>query len=262
MSKPKLLWKYVKYRIRSKTNYDVHSPFLFEFINSVLNDEKNYYAFEEIEFIRQQMLTDTSVITVEDFGAGSKKNKSNIRQVSAIAKNTLITPKFGKLLFRIANYYQTKNIIELGTSLGISTLYLSKAVENAKVITLEGSSEIANIASINFKKTKTDNVTLLTGEFSQKLPLALTLLKKIDLAFIDGNHRKQPTLDYFSLLLTHIDENSIIVFDDIHWSDEMEEAWNIIKAHSAVSLSIDLFFKGIIFFRKDFHRKQNFQISF
>ncbi|MFI5172406.1 MAG: O-methyltransferase [Chitinophagales bacterium] len=262
MSRMKLLWKYFNYLIFSSTKYDVHSPFLFEFIDSVLNSERQYYAFSHIEILRKNLLADNGKIRVEDFGAGSKKNKTIERRVCDIAKNTLITPKSGQFLFRMADHYQCNKILELGTSLGISTLYLAKAVEHAEIVTLEGSKEIAAIAERNFTTMRAENIKLLTGEFSQTLPLAFQLLKNIDLAFIDGNHRKDPTLDYYSRIIQFTNENSILVFDDIHWSDEMEEAWNIIKSYDEVTLSIDLFFKGIVFFRKDFHEKQHFVIRF
>ncbi len=262
MSNLQSILKYLRYRLSAFTSYDVHSPFVFHFINDVLKDDRYFTAFEEIEFIRRQLYADKSIIHVDDFGAGSKKIKSSDRSVSDIAKANLIAPKFGQLLFRIVNYRQPKHILELGTSLGISTLYLSKANLSSSVITLEGSNSIANIANNIFKKVNAQNIQLITGEFSSSLPGALEKLKTVDLAFIDGNHRKEATLHYFNEILEYTTERSILIFDDIHWSNEMEKAWREIKRHKRVRLSVDLFYKGLIFFNHDFHEPQHFTLKY
>ena len=257
-----IIWKYIIYRFSAKTEYDIHSPFIFDLIEHVLHDKRDYYIFEEIEELRKQLLLIDTELQVEDFGAGSRKSNLPKRRISAIAKNTLITPKFGKLLFHLAEHYQCTRILELGTSLGISTMYLAGASANSQIITLEGSPEIASCASRNFEKLHCNNIRIITGEFSQTLPEALRILEKTDLAFIDGNHRKQPTIDYFEQILPSCHEHSILVFDDIHWSREMEEAWNHIKVHPKVMLSVDLFFKGILFFNKDLHQKTDLTLLF
>ena len=200
-------------------------------------------------------------IEVEDFGAGSTVLKTKTRSIKNIATSSLKPKKYSQLLFRIINYYQHKNIAELGTSFGITTCYLAIA-DNTTVTTLEGSKNIANIAQQNFKELGLKNVALIVGEFEKTLQPFLAQNRIIDLAFIDGNHRKLPTLHYFEQMLLHVNENSFLVFDDIHWSKEMEEAWEIIKNHKAVTLSIDLFFIGIVFFKKDFKVKQHFSIRF
>ena len=261
MDKFAMIWKYLKYRWKAKTEYDVHSPFLFDFIEHVLKDTRDYYIFEEIEQLRNQLLVIDTTLEVVDFGAGSKKSRDPQRKISTIAKNTLIAPKFGKLLFYLVEYYNSKTILELGTSLGISTLYLAGANHNSKIITLEGSPAIAAFAKQNFERVKLNNIEILTGEFSQTLPKALVSLGKIDLAFIDGNHRREPTISYFEQILPYCHEHSILIFDDIHWSAEMEEAWNHIIKDKKVRLSVDLFFKGIVFLNTDLHEKMDVTIQ-
>lgn len=262
MDKIAIIWKYLKYRWRAKTAYDVHSPFLFDFIEHVLKNDRDYYIFEEIEELRNQLIHIETELNVIDYGAGSKKGSDPRRKISTIAKNTLITPKFGRLLFYLAEHYGSKNILELGTSLGISTLYLAGAKRNANIISLEGSPEIANFAKQNFARLHIDQIEIMTGEFSQTLPLALKKLRIIDLAFIDGNHRREPTIRYFEEILPFCHDHSILVFDDIHWSTEMEEAWNHIIKDKRVSLSIDLFFKGIVFLNTDIHEKTNVTVLY
>ncbi len=239
----------------------MHSPFVFDFIKFVLNDKTIYPIYAEVERMRTVLLCNNESIEVEDFGAGSSLIKTKKRIVKDIASSSLKPKKYSQLLFRIIKYYNKRNILELGTSLGITTAYLS-SVDDAKVTTMEGSQNIANIAKQNFNKLKRENICLTIGEFGKTLPTYLQSNKNIDLAFIDGNHRKNPTIEYFKQLLPNIDEETFLIFDDIHWSKEMEEAWEYIKKHTAVTLSIDLFFIGIVFFKKDFKVKQHFTIRF
>lgn len=199
---------------------------------------------------------------IEDFGAGSRVDSHKQRKVSAIAKAALKPKKFGQLLYRIVKYYQPKTILELGTSLGITTSYLASGNTYAKVITMEGAASVANVARKNFTSLDLKNIELVEGNFDITLPSVIQRKDVIDLAFIDGNHRKEPTLNYFNQLLSKTNEQSILIFDDIHWSEEMEEAWNEIKQHASVTLTIDLFFIGLVFFRKENKVKQHFEVRF
>lgn len=242
--------------------HGIHSPFVFDFIIHVLNDRKKYDCYEKIEPLRQQLLHDNSIIEVEDFGAGSAVIPSDRRKIKAIAKSSLKNKKFAKLLFRIVHYYKPETIIELGTSFGITTCYLACANKNSEIYTFEGSKEIAKIARRNFDKADFKNINLVQGNFDKTFLDALDKIKKVDFAFVDGNHRKKPTLDYFSHLQKKSLPGSIFIFDDIHWSSEMEAAWKQIQQHDSVTLTIDLFFIGLVFFNPDFKVKQHFIIRF
>ena len=255
--------KYLHYYLTASNGkgHGVHSPFVFDFIKNVLNDKKNYECYHSIENLRKELLRDKRVIDVEDFGAGSLAVPNKEKKVSDIARSFLKPKKFAQLLFRIVQYYKPHNIVELGTSLGITTAYLG-ANKTSEVYTLEGSKNTAAIAQENFQKPGLQNVKIIQGNFDDILPLLLSQLQKLDLAFIDGNHRKEPTLKYFQQLLQRSTGESIFIFDDIHWSAEMEEAWKEIQQHPSVTLTIDLFFIGLIFFKKDFKAKQHFMIRF
>lgn len=256
--------KYLKYYITASNGkgHGVHSPFVFDFVKFVLNDKKQYTSYKEIEAVRAQLLTNKKSIEVEDFGAGSSIIKTNTRVVSKIAASSLKPKKFAQLLYRMVACYKPQTIVELGTSFGITSSYLAKGNEQSQLYTLEGATEIANIAQQNFTALQIKNIHLLQGDFAKTLPALFSSLNKIDFAFVDGNHRKEPTLKYFEDLLKLSHANTILVFDDIHWSEEMEAAWESIKQHDAVTLSIDLFFIGIVFLRKDFKAKQHFSIRF
>jgi predicted O-methyltransferase YrrM len=160
------------------------------------------------------------------------------------------------------DYYGPKQIIELGTSLGITTAYLASANPDAKVTTFEGSSAIAQLARQNHQLLGLTNIDLIEGNFNEQLPRWLAQNKSVDFAFIDGNHAFKPTMAYFESLLAVVQDHTVLVFDDIHWSEEMEEAWAQISAHPTVTLSIDLFFIGVVFFRKEFAQKQQVSIRF
>jgi predicted O-methyltransferase YrrM len=256
--------KYIGYYLKAKNGrgHGIHSPFVFNFVSEVLNDGGAYYCYGPIESARTQYLQNFNTITVQDFGAGSRTAATKRRSIGSIAATALKPKKYGQLLFRMANHYQCRHIMELGTSLGITTSYLAAASAAASVVTMEGAPEVAALAQAHFKGMALKNVTLLQGNFDETLPQALRQMPLPDLVYVDGNHRKAPTLRYFQALLPTVQDHTIVVFDDIHWSEDMEAAWESIKADEAVTLSIDLFFIGIVFFSRNFKAKQHFTIRF
>ena len=241
--------------------HGIHSPFIFDFIKNVLNDRKMSSVEKKVEDLRRELVKDKTLLTIEDYGAGSS-SRSNQRTVGSIARRAVKPEKYARLLYRIAKYYHPQTIVELGTSLGLTTSYLSLSNPSSAVFTLEGSGAIANIAKRHFKTLDLENIRLIEGNFDYTLPSVIDQLSSVDFAFIDGNHRLEPTKNYFRWLSAKAGNDSIFIFDDIHWSKEMEQAWNHILGDPAVTCSIDLFFTGIIFFRKEFIQKQHFKIRF
>jgi predicted O-methyltransferase YrrM len=256
--------KYLNYYLTASNSkgHGVHSPFVFEFIKFILKDKTKYDVYSTIEKQRQVLLNDKTVIEVEDFGAGSTVIKTKQRIVKDIAASSLKPKKYSQLLFRMIQFYNKKNILELGTSFGITTCYLASAKNNPYVTSMEGSQSIANIAQQSFDALQLKNIKIIRGNFEKTLSPFLENTSTIDFAFLDGNHRKIPTLQYFEQILSKSTEETIFVFDDIHWSKEMEKAWGEIKIHPSVTLTIDLFFIGIVFLKKDFKVKQHFSIRF
>jgi predicted O-methyltransferase YrrM len=257
-------FKYLRYYLTASNNrgHGIHSPFVFEFITKVLNDKTKYPAYREAEGLRQELLKNQTIIQVNDLGAGSTVSKTGQRTIASIAKNAAKPEKFGQLLYRIVQYYQPKTILELGTSLGITTSYMAKANPHANVITLEGAKEILALAKKNFEYLQLQNIEICEGNFDNTLSPVISGLASVDLSFIDGNHRLEPTIRYFETILPKTHNFSIIILDDIHWSREMEQAWKYCKDHSTVTLSIDLFFIGILIFRKEIREKQHFTVRF
>jgi len=259
-----LAFKYLNYwrKASNGKGHGVHSPFVFAFITKVLNGSKDASVYSAIESVRSQLLNDNSVIEVEDFGAGSRVIGTKQRVVKQIAKTSLKPKKYSQLLNRIVQYYQPKTILEIGTSLGITTAYLAKAKTDSAVATMEGARAIASIAQQNFQTLKLNNIKQVLGNFDETLPSTLAQINTIDLAFIDGNHRYEPTINYFQQILTKSNNNTLIILDDIYWSEEMEKAWQFVKAHPRTRLTIDLFAIGIVVLRPEILHKQHFSIRY
>jgi predicted O-methyltransferase YrrM len=253
--------RYIKYFFTAKNKHSAQAPFLYEFITKVLNRNSDDENCKIIEELRKELCKSDQTIKISDFGAGSHVNNSKHRKIKDIAKNSAKNSKFGKLLYRITQFYKPKNILELGTSLGISTLYLSKARESSKVYTFEGCIETSKIAQQNFDKMVTVNTNIILGDFQNTLQKKLKEIKTIDLAFIDGNHQKEPTILYFRECLKYAKNDTIFIFDDIHWSNGMESAWNYIKSRKETTLTIDLFYLGIVFVKSELS-KENYIIRF
>ena len=256
-----MLKYFVKFLLSSKNEHALHSPFVFELYTKVIIAKTKNSIFIEIENLRKKLLRNKTVIEITDFGAGSRIYKTNQREIRQIAKSAEKKPKFGKLLFRLIQWFKPATIFDLGTSLGITTIYESKAYRDARVTTFEGCPATAAIAQKNFEASNCQNIEVVVGNIDETLPKAISQIEQLDFAFFDANHRYQPTVNYFEMCLQKATEESVFVFDDIHWSDEMHEAWQYIKNHSQVMISIDLFFVGLVFFRKN-QPKQDFVLRF
>ena len=260
----RLVQKYIRYYLHGANSkgHGIHSPFVFDFVLHVLNNKSGYFPLSCIHSLRERMKKDMEMLSIEDHGAGSRVANSKSRTVSKLAKTAVKPAKYGEMFYRLVRHYQPQLIVELGTSLGITTSYLASAQPNGQVITIEGSKAIHERASKNFEELSMRNIKALHGNFDHVLPEVLKELPYVDLAYIDGNHRYEPTLHYFHQLLAKVSNHSILVFDDIHWSTEMEQAWHYIKQHKRVTATIDVFFLGFVFFRNEFKSQQHFTIRF
>ena len=252
MSRLKSIYKYFNHFItaRNTGGHGVHSPFMFQFTRYVLQENHPFYIFDSIEKLRQSLEKDDRILNVTDFGTGIDRK----RKVSDIAKKSLKSARESQLLFRIANYIKAGNFLELGTSLGVTTLYLGSLSPRMKCVTLEGCPQIASVAKENFKKLNLKNIELVVGNIDVTLSNVLASMPQLDMAFIDANHRSKAVLEYFALCLPNVHKDTIVIIDDIYWSDDMELAWQTIKDHPRVTSSIDLFHMGIIFFNTDVNK--------
>jgi len=250
---------YLKFLWNSKNEHGVHSPFVFNLLTKCFYDKKSKPEYLILKKYRKSLLDNKKFIDVTDFGAGSKVFKSNRRQISKIASTAGISAKRAELLFRVTNYFQPKNILEIGTSLGLATSALALGNQKAKIITLEGCPQTATVAKNHLENFDCKNVDTIITEFENFLVSTNLQSTDYDLVYFDGNHSKKATLAYFDLLLTTVTNDSVWIFDDIHWSLEMEEAWNEIKNHPRVTVTIDTFQWGFVFFRYE-QEKEHFVI--
>ncbi|GAA4369838.1 class I SAM-dependent methyltransferase [Hymenobacter saemangeumensis] len=252
------LLAYLRFWLRSGNEHGLHSPFVFTVYATVVRHTGTFAAYERVEKRRQQLLSSDTVISVADFGAGSHTGAGRQRRVADIARTAAKPPRLAQLLFRLANHFRPATILELGTSLGLTTSYLAAADSRSRVVTFEGCPNTAAIARETFAALNLRNIELVEGNLDYTLPPTLAALgQPLDFVFFDGNHRYEPTLRYFELCLAHRTDNSVFILDDIHWSADMERAWEAIKAHPDVMLTVDLFYIGLVFFRKN-QPKQHF----
>lgn len=256
-----LLKSYIGHRLQAKTRHGVHSPFVYHLLDKIIYNFNTQNNYQPIEHLRKNLLTDDREITITDLGAGSLVNTNKTKKVKQLAKNALKPKKLAQLIYRLANDNHPTNIIELGTCLGLTTSYLAKAAPQARVISIEGCPQTAEIARKNFKALNINNIDLLVGDFDVILPDIIKKTDPLDLVFVDGNHRKEATLNYFKWCLPKVNENTLLIFDDIYWSKGMKEAWEEIKQHPQVTVTVDLFWIGLVYFKKG-QAKENFKVKF
>ncbi|QTD37784.1 class I SAM-dependent methyltransferase [Polaribacter batillariae] len=254
---PNIAIKYFIFLLKSTNQHGVHSPFVYNLVTKCFYKKtaKSFWAY--FLSVKQYLLENKQTIKVTDFGSGSRVFKTNKRKVSKIAKVAGISNKKAKLLIRIANYFKPENSLEIGTSLGLATTAIKIGHKHAKITTLEGCPETSKIAN-KLLTNHFKNIHFVTGDFKKTLPKAVKN-NKYDFIYFDGNHTKKSTLDYFKTCLETIHNNTIWIFDDIYWSSEMQEAWAEIKNHPSVTVTIDVFYWGIVFFRKE-QEKEHFKI--
>lgn len=244
-------------RARYRKGHWVHSPFTFSTLNNVIFEQTPYYNFASIENLRQKLLHDKSPIALKTIGTSKAKNTTVAKEV----KNSAKSPRLAQLLQRLCVSNESQYIVELGTNLGISTAYLASNNSKSTVYSLEGQPELCKLAKANFQKLNINNINILEGDIDNTLPQLINKIPQIDLLFIDANHQYQATINYYNLAKSKIHKNSIIIFDDIHWSQGMQQAWNEIRQDPDIRLSIDIFHMGIVWFNTDIP-KQHYIVAF
>ncbi len=254
-------WKYILYFFSAKTRYDIHSPFVFGLVSRVIHDKSDKPVFHQIEGIRKKLARDHSRIEVRDFGAGFSGKKFKSLSIGFITKNSSKTAKYGRLLHRLTAFLKPSTMLELGTSVGLSTMYQATGAPAARMVTMEGCPNTGAIATRNFTELGLTNIELINGDFETTLPEFLAQSPVLEFVFIDGNHRKEAVLYYFNLCLEKSGSQTCLVIDDIYWSPGMQEAWLQIKENPRVSVTIDLFMMGIVFLNPELS-KEDFIIRF
>jgi predicted O-methyltransferase YrrM len=251
---------YFKYYAKAGDAHSIHSPFVFDFYNQVLKKQEKEPEIRLIEQLRQELQYSQEQIEVTDLGAGNTLGAKKMRSIAQIIQNTAKTPHYANILYHLACKQQPKTIVELGTSLGLTTAYLAKAAPNATIYTMEGCPNTAEKAQQNWKKLAINNIKIIVGNIDETLPQLLPQLDVIDLLFADANHRYEPTMRYITACMQKKNSYSVFVLDDIHWSEEMQNAWNELRKQPSVITDIDIFQLGFLFFNP-IHPKQSFTIK-
>lgn len=249
--------QYLKFLVRSTNQHGVHSPFVYDLVTTCFYGKTHYQAYQNISKYRKDLINNNSKIHVSDLGVGSQKIKSNMRSISDMAKHAGTTYFRAKLIYRMVTYFNSNKILELGTSLGLATQAMSLANQEASITTIEGYPNLSEFTRDNFKKNQLKNITLLNDDLKSAIKELSS--SSFDLIFFDGNHQKDATLQYFEILLPTTHNDSVFIFDGIYWSKDMTEAWELIKQHPKVRITVDTFFWGLVFFREEQH-KEHFKI--
>lgn len=248
---------YLKHQIGATNQHGVHSPYVYDLVTQCFYDRTQYSEYKLLKAYRKGLLTSKETIDITDFGAGSRVFTSNTRSVSAIAKNAGVTKKRQELLLRLARYQKGNHYLELGTSLGLGTIALALGRPTANITTVEGCSNTAQCAETLFKHHALENICLVNETFESFFGRDLNT--PYDLVYVDGNHDGARTLRYFEALQQKIHNDSLLIFDDIYWSQGMTDAWKEICSNPKVTVSIDTFQWGLVSFRKE-QEKQHFNI--
>ncbi len=259
----KQVHRYYKYLLHSNSRFKIHSPFVFQFVEEVLKDKVVYPEYKQIETYKKNLSKSHTIIETVDFGkkTGDKQYSTYLYPLGKLVKKRSQTKRKGRLLYKISHYFKPANILEFGTAVGISSCYIKTPLPDSKMITMEGCASLSDIAYSTFKKLNLSNIKISTGDFEATLPKVLKDFETLDMVFFDGNHHKKPTIDYFNRCVKLANDKSVFIFDDIHWSKGMEEAWEYIINDKRVTISIDLFHLGLVFFRKG-TVKQDFIIRY
>lgn len=238
---------FLQYWLYKVDEHSIHSPFFFDLYTKVIKPKSPISGFEEIEKLRSNLLASQEIVTVKDLGASSKHFNSDHRMIAAIAKTSLAPIDMSTLLYRLAEYVDARQIVELGTSMGVTALYLAKK-GNATVNTFEGNAAFINIAKTNFEYFEAKNIRLIEGLIDDTLREFLQTNRKINFVLMDANHQYEPTMHYFKEIVNRMVDNGVVVVDDIYSSKEMAHAWKEIKSHELVYGSVDLYRCGLVFF--------------
>jgi predicted O-methyltransferase YrrM len=255
-------WHFLKHFLTaSRGGHGVHSPFAYSLCESVFYNPHPFYFFEKAEAIRKKLVKDVTLIDCGSFGAGSSAFNSSVRPVNRIARKGITRQRQSEMLFRLVSFVKPGNVIELGTSIGLNTLYLAEAAKPGPVYSIEGSGNLQAFAKKLAKDEEVLNIRFIQGNFANELPQLLSEIKQADFVYVDGDHSYSSTVRIFRELLDVRHDSLVVVLDDIYWSREMTRAWKEICRDPAVRLSIDCYYFGVVFFRPEQMEKVHYNLS-
>lgn len=194
--KQELLYHFriLRHFVLSRSKFEIHSPFVYKIYSAILKDKTLYPEY----------------LTLPE-----KK----------IVRNSMVSIKSHRLLFRLSRYFKPGTILILGTEDEITRSYLALGSPGSHVISVYDSQYLMNDPGA------------------------------IDMVLVAGDLSKAHLMDYFSRILQHIHNDSVLIFINMHSSREMVEVWNEIKNHPSVTLTIDLFNMGLVFCKEELSKE-------
>ncbi|MCK5135727.1 MAG: class I SAM-dependent methyltransferase [Bacteroidales bacterium] len=240
-----MVWRIIKYLEhqlyrRHRKGRGIHPPYLFSFVHDVVFNTPGTDIPHEISEMHRNLWKDRTMIgerTVGSFVCGSS-----------------VSPRYGELLFRITRWFCPDMILELGTGLGVSTMYLGQGYPGVPLHSIEGNTERAAFAAQLVCRCHLEQVSIHWGDLDRKLEEILPQLDGRFVAFVDANHSYEPTIRYVRAILEKAGDEAVIIMDDIYWSRGMSRAWKEVISWPGISVSIDLFHMGILLLRKDLNK--------
>ena len=254
------VFQFIRHWLHRVDAHSLHSPFLYNLYTQVVKAD-DATPFKKLDQLRDKLLTNGTALTIEDLGAGSRMDNGSQRSIKSIARHASTPARFSRLLARTIAYFGHQHILELGTSLGLNTLHLQTLNPTAQIHTLEGSTTIASVAQQHFDELGAQSVNLTVGNIDNTLAEVIAAMPQLDFVYMDANHRYEPTLRYFDMLQPKLHKASLVVVDDIHWSKEMNQAWQVLKEKPEVSLALDFFEAGFLFFDPELP-KESYLLSY
>lgn len=239
-------WKFFRHQFncRYKKGHGIHSPYLFDVVSRIIFNTGRVYCPDWVLEEHRRMKKDPS-------SAGEEG-----RTISSFARQASVSEKQGALLYRMVQWFKPEMMVELGTGMGISALYMASAAPGIPLHSIEGNTERAALAAQLVSRCQLGPVSIHWGEMEVRLEEIMPLVPGRFLAFVDGNHHFEPTVDYVRNLVGRAGEEAVIVMDDIYWSRDMYRAWREIISWPEVRVSVDLFHMGILLLRKDLNKRE------
>lgn len=252
---------YLSFLLRAKTRHGTHSPFIYQMVDQVIYDRSVPACASNIEGSRHTLLQDDRRIDIADQDDRSASLAGKLEKVKHIARYTLLQPRYAQLLYRIASCYGPGNLLEIGSSLGITTAYLASSRPENTVYTIEECRPLSATAAEVLRDNQCGNVALITGNFENTLPELSEDPGKFGFVYISGRYSPDTTLRYFELLLPFVTEDAVVVIEKMYRNNDMKAVWSAIQQHAQVTVTVDLFRIGLIFFKKG-QAKEHFSIRF
>ncbi len=239
-------WKYLSYLFHAKhrKGFGIHSPFVFYLVTMVIEEKLPYYRFVQIENLRT-LLTKTKKKIKENRNGVEKE-----RRISEFVYESSFSPSYDQLLFRLVNFFKPKNVVEIGDSVGITTLYLATSDTRRPTYTIGESKDLADFAHTTFGKVGLQNIIQLAGSVEEKLPVVLSKEKNVDFVYFGRQASVEAMQKSLSLLSSCFTGKTVLLMSDI-WKDDRKKLWESVKKQGGGRVSIDMFHYGILIYNED-----------